>query len=329
MKKNLHESVVVIMGASSGIGEATALAFARRGARLVLAARNAAALQTVAKACREEGVDVLVHPTDVTKADKVKELAEVALSLGEIDVWVSNAGVGAVGAFEDTPIEAHQRVIETNLIGHINDAHAIMPIFRKQGHGIFVNMISLGGFAATPYAAAYSASKFGLKGFAEALRAEVADVPDIHICDIYPAFVDTPGLSHGANYVGKEISTPPGASDARTVADAIVKVVEQPKDTTTVGSLADLVRVGHFLAPALTSRAMAWLMRRSFEKSDRVTRTSGNLYRPSADPMGIDGPHPQTGTFPLISTGVAATAFMVGLVIGATKVAASRSDRYR
>jgi len=329
VKKNLHESVVVIMGASSGIGEATALAFARRGARLVLAARNAAALQAVAKACREEGVDVLVHPTDVTKADKVKELVDVALSLGEIDVWVSNAGVGAVGAFEETPIEAHQRVIETNLIGHINDAHAIMPVFRTQGHGIFVNMISLGGFAATPYAAAYSASKFGLKGFAEALRAEVAEVPDIHICDIYPAFVDTPGMSHGANYIGKEISTPPGASDARAVADAIVKVVEQPKDTTTVGSITDLVRVGHFLAPALTSRAMAWLMRRSFEKSDRVNRTSGNLYRPSQPPLGIDGPHPQSRTFPLISTGVAATAFMVGLVMGATARSGSNDRRYR
>lgn len=315
-RKNLHESVVVIMGASSGIGEATALAFARRGARLVLAARNAAALQAVAKLCREEGVDVLVHPTDVTRAEKVRELAEAAQSFGEIDIWVSNAGVGAVGAFEETPIEAHHQVIETNLIGHMNDAHAILPIFRRQGHGIFVNMISLGGFASTPFAAAYGASKFGLKGFSEALRAEVADMPDIHICDIYPAFIDTPGLAHGANYTGAELAAPPPVYDARDVAEAIVRVATQPKDTTTVGSFTDLVRVGHFLAPALTARAMAWVMRRHFERANRAGPSSGNLFRPAADPGGIDG-----GLRPSvpasIGMGLAATLFVTGFVLGA------------
>ncbi len=327
MKKNLHESVVVIMGASSGIGEATALAFARRGARLVLAARNAAALQTVAKQCREEGVDVLVHPTDVTKPEKVRELVEAASSFGEIDVWVSNAGVGAVGAFEETPIEAHHRVIETNLIGHMNDAHAIIPVFRKQEHGIFVNMISLGAFASTPFAAAYGASKFGLKGFSEALRAEVADMPDIHICDIYPAFVDTPGLSHGANYAGVELSAPPPVYDARSVADAIVRVVEQPKDTTTVGSFTDLVRVGHFLAPALTARATAWFMRRYFERAKRVTPSSGNLFRPAREAGGIDG-----GMRPSVPAsvglGIAATLFVTGFVLGVAAPGSSvRSHR--
>lgn len=316
MKKNLHEAVIVIMGASSGIGEATALAFARKGARLVLAARNAAALQAVAKRCREEGVDVLVHPTDVTKAEKVRELAVAAQSLGEIDVWVSNAGVGAVGAFEETPIEAHHRVIETNLIGHINDAHAILPVFRKQGHGVFVNMISLGGFASTPFASAYGASKFGLKGFSEALRAEVSDMADIHICDIYPAFIDTPGLGHGANYTGAELSAPPPVYDARTVADAIVRVVQQPKDTTTVGSFTDLVRVGHFLAPALTARAMAWVMRRYFDRAPAAMRSSGNLYRPARDAGGIDGGlRPSVPS--TISLGIAATLFVTGFVMGA------------
>lgn len=317
MKKDLRNAVVVIMGASSGIGEATALAFAREGSRLVLAARNASALQGVAKACRELGVDVLVHPTDVTQADKVKELAEVALSFGEIDAWISNAGVGAVGAFEQTPIEAHHRVIETNLVGHINDAHAVMPIFRSQGHGVFVNMISLSGFAAAPFAAAYSASKFGLKGFSEALRAEVSDMPDIHICDIYPAFIDTPGLSHGANYMGRELKAPPPVYDARSVADAIVRVVRQPKDTTAVGSFTDLVRVGHFIAPALTSKAMAWVMRRYFEHADRAGRTDGNLFRPSRNAGMIDGGL-RSPMSPVVSLGMAATVFVVGMALGAS-----------
>lgn len=328
MRKDLRNAVIVIMGASSGIGEATALAFARRGARLILAARNGAALQTVAKACREIGVDVLVHPTDVTIPEKVRELAEIAQSFGEIDAWISNAGVGAVGAFEATPIEAHHRVIETNLVGHINDAHAIMPVFRRQGHGVFVNMISLSGFAAAPFAAAYSASKFGLKGFSEALRAEAAGMPDIHICDIYPAFIDTPGLSHGANYVGRELKAPPPVYDARSVADAIVRVVQQPKDTTTVGTFTDLVRVSHFLAPALTAKAMAWVMRRYFEKADRTRQSDGNLFRPSSRAGMIDGGL-RPSVPPVVSLGMAATLFVVGMAVGATSGSSSQNPRDR
>src|SRR5690606_22888395 len=114
---------------------------------------------------------------DVGDATSVKALAEKALAFGRIDFWISNAGVGAVGRFEETPIEAHEQIIRTNLLGHINDAHAVLPIFLRQQCGVFINMISLGGFAAAPFATAYSASKFGLRGFSEALRGELADRP--------------------------------------------------------------------------------------------------------------------------------------------------------
>jgi short-subunit dehydrogenase len=145
-----QKKTVVITGASSGIGQATAEAFAREGANLVIAARNAGALQSVAKTCRELGADVLVVPTDVTDANQVKALAEAALRLGTIDVWVSNVGVGAVGKFHETPIEFHEQVIRANLIGHMNDAHAVLPIFLRQDRGIFINMISLGGLCSRP-----------------------------------------------------------------------------------------------------------------------------------------------------------------------------------
>jgi len=84
-------------------------------------------------------------------------------------VWVSNVGVGAVGRFDETPISSHEQVIRANLIGHMNDAHAVLPVFPKQGKGIFINMISLGAFAATPFAATYGASKYGLRALSEAL----------------------------------------------------------------------------------------------------------------------------------------------------------------
>lgn len=326
MKK--QSEVVVITGASSGIGQATAETFARTGARLVIAARNAAALQAVAKTCRGLGADVLVVPTDVTNADQVKALAEAALSFGAIDVWVSNVGVGAVGKFQDTPIEAHEQVIRANLIGHMNDAHAVLPIFLKQDRGIFINMISLGGFAAAPYATAYSASKFGLKGFSEALRGELAEYPNIHICDIYPAFIDTPGISHGANHTGRQLSAPPPVYDARKVADAVVRVARRPKATTTVGATADLIRFGHFFAPTLSARFMNWFITTYFKQADPTPVTDGNLYASSSRPGGIDGGL-RSGKQRLALGAVAATAAVAIGLIALTNTYSRNSRRGR
>ncbi len=289
MKMDLKNAVVVITGASSGIGEATALAFARQGSRLVIAARDLDALEAVAEDCRRMGGQAIAVEADVTDPAAVKRLAEQAMTWGKIDIWVSNVGVGAVGRFQDTPIDAHEQIIRANLIGHMNDAHAVLPIFLQQGHGIFVNMISLGGFAAAPFAAAYSASKFGLRGFSEALRAELADRPDIHICDIYPAFVDTPGIGHGANYVGRKLSAPPPLVDPRDVADAIVAVTQRPRATTTVGSVTNAARLAHLLAPNLSTRILGRFMASYFRRANRVPQSSGNVFSPPSVPGGIDG----------------------------------------
>src|SRR5437588_692783 len=106
--------------------------------------------------CRRVGGEATAVRADVTDIGDVRCLADVALAeLGSIDVWVSNVGVGAIGRYQDTPIEAHEKVIRTNLIGHMNDAHVVLPIFLEQHRGTFINMISLGAFAAAPYAVAY------------------------------------------------------------------------------------------------------------------------------------------------------------------------------
>ncbi|AFL54009.1 short-subunit dehydrogenase [Sinorhizobium fredii] len=314
MRKALKDAVVVITGASSGVGQATAEEFARQGSRLVLAARDAVALQKVARTCRDLGAAVLVVPTDVTDADAVRDLARKALSFGKIDVWFSNVGVGAVGRFQETPIEAHEQVIRTNLIGHVNDAHAAIPVFLKQGHGTFINMISLGGFASTPFAAAYSASKFGLRGFSEALRAELADEPDIHICDVYPTFMDTPGVAHGANYTGRRLSVPPPVYDARRAARAVVRLAQYPRSAVTVGVVADLARLAHFLAPNTTSRLLARLTSSYLRRAPRAERSNGNLFRAPANPGGIEGGWRSERRVPIAAVAAAA---VVGLALAA------------
>jgi len=279
---------VVIMGGSSGIGAATAVAFARQGAHLVLGARGKEGLDDVAWRCRQAGghADVLV--VDATDADAVAAFAHHARDLlGRIDLWFSNVGSGVVGKFADVPIADHRQVIETNLITHMNDAHAVLPIFLEQDYGIWVNMISSGGYVATPYAAAYGASKYGLRGFSEALRAELGKKRDIHVCDVYPTFVDTPGFSHAANYTGARLSYPPGVLAPEKVANAVVALARRPRPVTLLGA-PDITRKLTQIAPDLLASGMNRFMDAWARRADPTPDTVGALYEP---PHGASGLH--------------------------------------
>lgn len=280
---------LVITGASSGIGAATAEAFAATGARLVLAARGQDGLAAVAERCRAAGGEAHVHPLDVTDADAVQALADAAVAqLGGIDLWFSDVGIGALGKFADVPMTAHRQVIEANLIGHMNDAHAALPVFLRQGHGTFVNMISVGGFLATPFSAAYSASKFGLRGFTQALRGELSLHPRIHICDVYPTFVDTPGVQHAGNYVGKRLSVPPGVLDPRTVAKAVVRLADRPRNTTVIGAPAPLLVLAQALTPNLGAAVLNGFLGTYFTRTDEAPTTEGALFE-AGQGGAIDG----------------------------------------
>lgn len=290
MQSHEKSRTVVITGASSGIGQATAEAFAARGWKLVIAARSREDLETVATRCRDAGAQVLVVPTDVVDSGAVRALAEAARDFGGgIDLWFSNVGVGTVGKFVDVPIDTHEQIIRANLIGHMNDAHAVLPIFIAQGRGVFVNMISVGGFSAAPYAVAYSASKFGLRGFSEALRAELAAYSDIHVCDVYPSFVDTPAIRHAGNYTGKELTAPPPLLDPRRVAAAVVGLADRPRNSVLLGAPTWAARLTHFLAPALNARAIGVVFDRYFASADPAPATEGNVPQPPADGARIDG----------------------------------------
>jgi short-subunit dehydrogenase len=281
---------IVITGASSGAGRAAALEFAVQGCALVLAARNEDALNEVAAECRELGAEALVVPTDVTDPKAMISLANTANDWkGILYAWVNNAGVLAAGPFDETPIEVHTQVVQTNLLGYMNGAHAVMPIFKANGHGILINNISIGGFLPVPYGAGYTASKFGLRGFSEALKAELTEWPGIHVCDLFPAFLDSPGILHAANYTGKVLKPAPPVYDPKRVAQAMVAVAQDPRSNTYVGSVSYALKFAHTLAPELMTKTVGFVMRRYFKVAEPIAPTSGNLFNTVDYGMATNG----------------------------------------
>ena len=276
---DLMNKTVVITGASSGAGRAAAMEFARHGAKIVLASRNMKALDEVEAQCREMGALALAVKTDVTDAEAMKKLAAIANEFGgSIDVWINNAGVLAAGEFTETPVEVHDQVIRTNLIGYLHGAHAVLPYFKKQQYGILINNISVGGWIPVPYGVGYSASKFGLRGFSKALQGELIKYKNIHVCDLFPAFLDSPGIQHAANYTGHILKPAPPVYDPQRLARAMVAVAKKPRKAVTVGSAATFLRAIHFIMPVVTRAITAKAVEAYLQKADRVPETSGNLF---------------------------------------------------
>ena len=286
----LDGALVVITGASSGIGRAAAQAFACQGARLVLAARDAEALQEAVEECRQRGAEALAVPTDMTLSDSVERLATEAAQFGggRIDVWINNAGVGAVGRFDETPMDAHEQVLQTGLLGYLRGAHVALPYFKQQNSGVLINTLSVGSWLAQPYAVAYSTAKFGLVGFCRALRAELSGWSGIHICELYPAVVDTPGFRDAGNYAGRSLKLPPLLTDPRNVAEAMVSLALNPRDSLSVGPVAKLMRLERFALPWFEP-LYAWLASLALQRADRMPTSSGNLFHPPGGERRIDG----------------------------------------
>ena len=186
----IKDKVVVITGASSGIGEATALLLAERGAKVVLGARGSARLKALATRIADAGGEAAYARTDVMRRDDVSNLVKLACErYGKLDVLVNNAGIGPIPPLDDLRVEDWEEMIDVNLKGVLYGIAAALPVFRKQGFGHFVNTASTAGLITMPTMSVYSGTKFAVRAISEGLRQEAGD--KLRVTIISPGFVHT------------------------------------------------------------------------------------------------------------------------------------------
>jgi len=230
MAYELKDKVVIITGASSGIGKATAWEFAREKAIVILASRKEEKLQELAEEIKKIGSQILVVKTDVSLSGEIEHLVNITLEkYGRIDILVNNAGFGNHSAVEDTPIQDMKDVLDTNLLGPFYAMRLVIPIMKKQGYGRIINISSVIGRRGIGFSGAYCASKFGLIGLTESTQVELRGSP-VKICTVCPGLTDTdfgfnmrePVRQTKENVWAKGVP-------AKKVARVIVRCVKKPK----------------------------------------------------------------------------------------------------
>ncbi len=256
--KRINEQVVVITGASSGIGRQTALQFAENGASVVIAARNETALGTLAEEIERRGGKSLVMATDVAEREEVYRLAEEAVKqFGCIDTWVNNAAVNEHATVEQMTIEEIERIIQVKLFGYIYGMKAVLPHMKRQGQGTIINVASILARRAAPLHAPYVATNHGVAGFTETLRMELEhERSPINITLIMPAYINTPFFDHARSRLGVRPKPVPPVYAPSVVADAILFAAEHRRRDIVVGGSGKFFTFMQQISPSLLDRLM-------------------------------------------------------------------------
>jgi short-subunit dehydrogenase len=256
--RNINEQVMVITGATSGIGLTTARMAADQGAKLVLAARSADALDQLASELRRKGSQVATVAADVGNPADVERIGNAAMErYGRIDTWVNNAGISIFGRIEDVALEDQQRLFQTNFWGVVHGSLEAVRHMKTRGGGALINLGSELSDRALPLQGMYSASKHAVKAFTDALRMELEkDKAPISVTLVKPASVDTMFVPHAKNYMEKEPALPPPVFAPELVAEAILYAARHPKRDVFVGGAAKVMSVSGLAMPRLIDRYM-------------------------------------------------------------------------
>ncbi|MET0930862.1 MAG: SDR family NAD(P)-dependent oxidoreductase [Aeromicrobium sp.] len=284
--------VIVVTGASSGIGRASALRAAEQGDHLVLVARGADALKDVARECRASGAaSALVVPTDVGDAVAVEAMFDQALRTHPfLDAVVHAAGVVAYGRTEEVPADVFEGVLRTNLVGSVNVSRHAVQIFRTQRAGTLVLTGSLIGHIAVPSMSPYVLSKWGVRALARQLQVENRDLRHVHVSYVAPGGVDTPIYEQAATYDGFLGRPPPPVASPEKVARIALRQLDHPRARTQVNVSNRLIQAGFSGAPRIFDLLVGPLFRvAAMDVTTPVGPTEGNVLSPREDGNQLRG----------------------------------------
>jgi NAD(P)-dependent dehydrogenase (short-subunit alcohol dehydrogenase family) len=282
---------VLVTGASSGIGRATAMELAGRGARLVLVARGEESLdETAAQALAAGAQAALIRPADVTDEDAVRAAVEDAVTeFGRLDVVVHAAQVMAYGRIEDVPREVYEQVVDVALHGTAVVARAVLPVFRRQGAGHLVVVNSVLGNIATPLLGSYVAAKWGQLGLIRVLQQETRDEPGISVSAVQPGGVDTPIYVQAASWTGSTGRPPPPVYSPQRVARVVLSTLDRPRRIVQAGLFNPLITAGFRLLPGVYDALVGPLLQRMAVADDDVPPTEGNVFESRPEGNATEG----------------------------------------
>lgn len=328
----LSRQTLVITGATSGIGLATARAAARQGARLVLVARNEEALQAITDELISRGTHAAYCVADVGRREDLQQAADLAVDrFGGFDTWVNNAGVTIYGRLAEVSDEDHRRLFDTNFWGVVHGSLIAATHLRQRG-GAIVNLGSVLSDTAVPIQGMYSASKHAVKGFTDAFRMELeAERAPISVTLVKPSAINTPYIRHARNYLDREASLPPPVYQPEEVAHAILFAATHPKRDIFIGSGGRLMSIANRLAPRLMDQVGEKVMIRQQTRPGHggYAHQEGSLHRPGDDGR-VHGQYPGHSMRTSYYTRASLHPVLTGsLVVAATGLATAFATRRR
>jgi NAD(P)-dependent dehydrogenase (short-subunit alcohol dehydrogenase family) len=257
--KPISQQVVCIVGASSGIGRQAALEFAKRGAKVVVSARNELGLKSLVDEIESKVGEAKAITADVANFEQVKAIADYTVEqYGRIDTWVHAAATGVLAPFEEITLEEFVRVMDVTFMGHVHAVKAALPYLKQQEKGAMIHISSMEGKRGLPLQSPYSAAKHALQGFLESLRVELQhEGMPISVTSILPAVINTPFYNHVLTKLGVKPTGIPPYYSPQLVADAILHVAENPTREYIVGDVGRILDVLERLSPELVDTILA------------------------------------------------------------------------